>query len=486
MSAFYKTDRQARETFATDRAQRLLRLLDRLKSGNFKAVIYSNFAEVDDAVFGNYGNKVPASFIFQLRKLNYELMILASRRKELFINDTAGLAVRHGLENTRDLKQEVNADMAFSLPFTAAVASNIVQIILPLTGRMKKCLILDLDNTLWGGIIGDDGMENIQVGELGIGKAFTALQKWVKELKERGIILAVCSQNDPANAREPFEKHPDMVLRMDDISLFVANWDSKAVNIRYIQSVLNIGFDSIVFIDDNPFERELIKREIPEVFVPDLPSDPALYVQYLAELNLFETSSWSNEDTQRTKQYQAEAQRTVLRQAVGTEADFLQSLEMVATVGPFDKFNTPRVAQLTQRSNQFNLRTVRYTENDIASIRTSPDHVTLSFVLKDKFGDHGLIAALILKENGNAFFIDTWVMSCRVLKRGMEQFIMNTVINHARQRKLSHIEGEYLPTSKNGIVKDLLPSLNFQSSNGKWLLKIEPDTNYKTFIHDNE
>ncbi len=485
-AAFYKTDPQARSSFALDRISRVGRLLDRLQSHPFKAVIYSNLIEIDDRIFGNYGNKVPSSFLFQVKKINVELMTIASERASLFINDIASLSLRHGLGFVRDLKQEVNADLPFSLSFTSSVGRNIVEMILPITGRVKKCLILDLDNTIWGGIIGDDGIENIQIGNLGIGKAFITLQKWIKELKERGIILAVCSQNDPVIAREPFEKHPDMVLRMEDISLFVANWGSKAENIRYIQSVLNIGFDSMVFIDDNPFEREQVRLALPDVVVPDLPEDPANYLEYLVELNLFETSSWSKEDLQRTRQYREEAQRDLLKKTSGSESDFLKSLGMEARVSAFDKFNIPRVAQLTQRSNQFNLRTVRYTESEITSIASSRNYSTLAVDLHDKFGDHGLISVVILKQSDGALFIDTWVMSCRVLKRGMEQFIMNSIVDRAKQLNLTLIEGEYLPTAKNGIVRDLFKSLNFEEAGDKWQLTVDDGTQYKTYINERQ
>ena len=235
-------------------------------------------------------------------------------------------------------------------------------------------MILDLDNTTWGGIIGDDGMENIQIGSLGIGKAFSEFQYWIKKLKNRGIIVAVCSKNTESVAKEPFEKHPDMVLRLSDISVFIANWDNKVDNIRQIQSILNIGFDSMVFLDDNPFERNIVRENIPEICVPELPEDPANYLEYLYGLNLFETVSFSNEDSARTKLYQIEAERAKVQKKFTNEDDFLKNLEMVSVIEPFNKFNTPRMAQLSQRTNQFNLRTIRYSEADIERISKSKDY----------------------------------------------------------------------------------------------------------------
>ena len=235
-----------------------------------------------------------------------------------------------------------------------------------------------MDNTTWGGIIGDDGIEKIQIGTLGLGKAFTELQLWAKNLKERGIILAVCSKNTDHIAKEPFEKHPDMILRLEDIAVFVANWENKADNIRYIQSVLNIGFDSMVFLDDNPFERNLVRQELPEVTVPELPKDPAEYITYLQQFNLFETVSYSKLDSDRTSKYQEEAKRVGMKKSFASVDDYLGNLNMLAIAASFDDFNVPRIAQLTQRSNQFNLRTIRYTEKDVRDIMASDKHYSMS------------------------------------------------------------------------------------------------------------
>jgi FkbH-like protein len=482
LTRFYSSSEQQKKDFASGYVTKLNELIDNIKEHLPSKIIYCNFIEVNDRVFGNYGNKVDSSFIFQIRKLNYELMLLATAQRNLFINDISTLNNQVGFKFAFDSKIYISADFVFSLDFTTSVAKNVVDIILPIIGRMKKCLILDLDNTIWGGIIGDDGIENIQIGDLGIGKAFTQLQAWAKQLKQRGIILAVCSKNTESLAKEPFEKHPDMVLKLDDISVFVANWETKVDNIRYIQSVLNIGYDSMVFIDDNPFEREFIRREIPGIEVPELPEDTSEYVGFLQMLNLFETASFSEEDIERTRQYQEEAKRVVLKQSFNNESDYLKSLEMISYVKAFDNFSTPRVAQLTQRSNQFNLRTIRYTEEDIQRIIFSPDYITLSFNLKDKFGDHGLIAALILNNRSISLFIDTWVMSCRVLKRGMEKFIINEIVKVAKSKKINQIVGEYLPTPKNAIVKDLYPSLGFYLENQQWVLDIISFTPHEIYI----
>ena len=447
-----------------------------------KKIIYFNYPEIEDTVFGSYANKVDSSFTFQVRKLNYELMHLSQQHQNLFICDIAGLQNKLGRDVMFAANVYTSTEMILSMDALPYVASRLMDIVCAVKGQFKKCLILDLDNTVWGGVVGDDGLEGIQLGHgLGIGKAFTEFQMWVKKLKQRGIIICVASKNNEDTAKEPFEKHPDMVLKLDDIAVFQANWETKVDNIRTIQSILNIGFDSMVFLDDNPFERNMVRENIKGITVPELPEDPAEYLEYLYSLNLFETASYSNLDKDRTKQYQVEAQRVSLSKTFTNEVDFLKSLNMVSVVSGFTKFNIPRVAQLSQRSNQFNLRTVRYTDADIEALANDPNVIDLSFTLEDKFGDNGLIAAVIMKPlDKETLFVDTWFMSCRVLKRGMENFTLNTMVEKAKAAGYKKIIGEYLPTPKNGMVAEHYPQLGFtsivDSNTNQWELSL---TDYK-------
>jgi len=449
---------------------------------NAKALFY-NYPEINDSVYGSYANKIESSFLFQLRKLNYELMCLASKSANFYLCDLSSLQNQIGKAFIFQPSIFVNAEMVLSVDALPLVADLTIAVINAINGRLKKCLIIDLDNTIWGGIIGDDGMENIQIGDLGIGKAFTEFQFWVKKLKNRGIIIAVCSKNTESVAKEPFEKHRDMILRLDDISVFVANWENKVDNLIKIRDILNIGFDSMVFLDDNPVERMLVRENIPEMVVPELPVDPADYLEYLYTLNLFETASVSNEDLERTKFYQIEEKRIISQREFTKEGDFLQSLNMHAAMEPFNKFNTPRIAQLSQRSNQFNLRTVRYTDADIENLLLVKDHFTFSFSLEDKFGDHGQIAAVVLRnENETAVFIENWFMSCRVLNRGMENFILNTIVKFARSNGFIKLIGEFVPTSKNEMVKDHYLTLGFEKKGDYWELELSNYQIKKNYI----
>jgi FkbH-like protein len=480
---FYALETGDRKNLCADQIAYVAKLYETIRSVSSARVLYFNFCEYDDGVFGNYANKNESSFLFQTRNINVELSRLSFRYADLFVVDMAAIQNTLGRREFTDPKTLYSADMAISVPAVPLAAKGVCDIILACEGSFKKCLVLDLDNTVWGGVVGDDGIENIQIGELGIGRAYSEFQWWVKQLKGRGIIIAICSRNSEEIAKEPFIKHPDMVLRLDDISVFVANWDNKPDNIRYIQQVLNIGFDSMVFIDDSPFERENVRRELPSVRVPELPPDPAEYLDHLVSLNLFETASVSEEDAQRTKQYQVEAKRAVAQKSFSSEKEFLASLSMKSKVRPVEPFTAPRVAQLTQRSNQFNLRTIRYTDADILRIMASDEYRTFAFTLEDQFGDNGLISVVILQKKEKSLFIDTWIMSCRVLKRSMENFVLNELVAFASANGYVELVGEYLPTPKNGMVKDHYRLLGFkESGENRWVLKTGDYTERETFV----
>jgi FkbH-like protein len=433
--------------------------------------LFFNLADPGDGVFGNYANKVDWSLQNQIRLCNLELTRLAGEANDFHVYDLAALQAAMGRAALFDPKLYFTSKFALTPGILPLVARDVVKMLAARRGSFLKCVILDLDNTLWGGVIGDDGLDRIQVGELGLGPAFTAFQAWLKQLRDRGIVLAVCSKNDEANAREPFLKHPDMVLRLEDIAVFMANWDDKATNIRRIKNVIDIDYGAMMFLDDNPIERQLVRESFPTMIVPDLPADPSEYVTYLTGLNPFETASYTPQDAQRTGEYQVEAKRHAEREKFVDLTDFLRSLEMRAVVQSFLPFNIPRVAQLTQRSNQFNLRTVRYTERQIAELAGSPAHVTLAFELKDRFGDSGLISVIILEIQGDAFFVDTWLMSCRVLGRGMDQFVLNTIVEKAKELGIKRVRGEYISTAKNGMVKDHYAKLGFTPEDAnRWVL----------------
>lgn len=475
---FCELDNTMKSSFSENVYSRIYQYWTMINQNINTNILQFTFAENDPRTFGNYACKTSESFIYQIRKLNLMIMEGAQQIKNVYLVDVNYIQSIYGRNNFYDDKMYYIAKMPFSTEILPEISKQVIDIVKSFMGLVKKCAILDLDNTLWGGVIGDDGLNGIQIGELGVGHAFSEFQMWLKELKRRGIILAVCSKNNEDTAKEPFEKHPEMVLKLSDISMFVANWEDKASNIQNIQQTLNIGMDSIVFFDDNPFERNLVKSMIPEITVPELPEDPALYLSYIKSLNLFETASYSEADKDRTRQYQAEIDRQGLQKKFETFDDYLKSLEMVAQAKPFDEFYYPRIAQLTQRSNQFNLRTIRYTEAEIERVANSNDNFTIYYTLKDKFGDHGLISVVILdKKDDETLFISTWLMSCRVLKRGMEEFIINKIIEVAIENGYKKVVGEYIKTPKNSMVEHIYEKMNFDCvGDNKYVANVD---NYK-------
>ena len=442
---------------------RILRIWDALQNQSSARIVQFNYPLPYERQFGNYDLKVSQSLYSVTAELNSRIALHARERANVLVCDVEAIASYIGRKDWFDERLWVLSKTFCRLDHLPRVAQSLVQIVLSSMGRVVKCVILDLDNTLWGGVVGDDGPLNIAIDPHGEGEAFYHFQQYLLSLKKRGILLAVCSKNDPNIALQPFLENPNMVLKREDIAVFVANWESKVDNIRFIRDTLQIGFDSMVFLDDNPFERNLIREFLPEVLVPDLPEDPAEYVLAICELNLFETSSFSLEDTARTELYKREASRRQTESRFSNIDDFLKSLEMRIEVARFELSKIPRIAQLTQRSNQFNLTTHRYNEAECEAMMLDQENfLPLYACLNDRFGDHGLISVVILNVKAMELEIRDWLMSCRVLQRGVEQFLMNRVVDFAIQKGLGRICGQYVPTTKNGMVKDFYAQFGFE------------------------
>jgi FkbH-like protein len=368
-----------------------------------------------------------------------------------------GLTAWHDAGLWHRAKQEIS-------PTAAPMYGDLVgRIIAARLGRSFKCLVLDLDNTLWGGVIGDDGLEGIVLGQgSAMGEAFVAFQDYCRELSRRGVILAVCSKNDAANALEAFDKHPEMVLRRGDIACFVANWSDKASNLRAIAEQLNIGLDSLVFVDDNPFERSLVRQELPMVAVPEIGDDPVSYAQTIADAGYFEALAITEEDRERSGQYQGNLMRESLRSTATDLPSYLRGLEMRLAWRGFDAVGLSRIVQLINKTNQFNLTTRRTTEDDVLGVMRDSRAFGLQLRLIDRFGDNGIIAIVIGRmRDGDDLVIDTWLMSCRVLGRQVEPTTLNLVAAQARRLGARRLVGEYVPTKKNAMVRDHYERLGF-------------------------
>jgi FkbH-like protein len=376
--------------------------------------------------------------------------------------DVAGLAETVGLAEWHSPVEWNLAKLPFASTFFPLYADHVCRLIGALHGKSRRCLVLDLDNTVWSGVIGDDGLEGIVIGPGdATGEAHLSLQQAALSLRDRGIVLAVSSKNDDAVARSAFQTHPEMLLREEHISVFQANWNDKASNIKAIAEELSLGLDALVFLDDNPAERGLVRRLLPQVAVPELPEDPSLYARTLLASGYFEAITFSAEDRNRADFYRDNARRIALQNQAGDVDAYLASLEMVIRFRPFDDVGRARITQLINKSNQFNLTTRRYTEAEIRDIGRDPNCYTLQVSLADIYGDNGMISVVICQRNGEDWYLDTWLMSCRVLGRRVENAVLSELLGEARGRGIRRIVGAYRATARNKMVEDHYAKLGF-------------------------
>jgi FkbH-like protein len=438
----------------------LLDLAHQLHQKTRAEVIMTNFPLPARHDLGAYRSRTLGSDWSFRKSVNLELGLAAP--PYLHICDIEFLGLRHGGMMARDERSWFESKQPCSANLLPHVAREIAQITYSLHRAPKKVLVLDLDNTLWGGVVAEDGLEGIEIGDTSPrGEAFKAFQKYIASLKERGVILAVCSKNDHEKAVAAFEQHPEMVLRMDDFVSFKANWEPKSDNIHQMATELNLGLDSFVFIDDSPGEIDIVRQFVPEVSTILLGPDPSDYVAQLQDCRFFEPRTITSEDADRTVQYNTEAKRRALSSGVTDMRAYLESLAMEASVSPFSKVDAPRLSQLINKSNQFNLTTRRRTEADVLALIDSPAHSCFSVRLKDQFGDHGLISILIAAKVDNVMQIDTWLMSCRVLKRQVEDEVLNEVARLAIALGCEKLIGFYFPTPKNEMVRDFYTRMGF-------------------------
>ncbi|MBQ6975305.1 MAG: HAD family hydrolase [Selenomonadaceae bacterium] len=456
---------------------RYLQIWESLTKKFSAVVIQNNFDLPFSAALGNFDAAATYGTIPFVEELNRLFANYAQSHGNFFIHDLHGLSARIGLEKWHNRFQYHAYKFAMNYEVMPKVALNLSKIIRAVFGKNKKCLVLDLDNTLWGGVIGDDGLENLQIGhETPAAEAFTEFQKYVLKLKRRGVILAVCSKNDEDVAKSGFT-HPDSVLKFEDFAAFYANWQPKNENIAAIAAELNIGIDSLVFIDDNPAERQIVRDTLPEVAVPEVDAaDIFSYIHAIEGAGYFEPLTISDDDLKRNDTYRENKQRQNLAASVSNYDDFLISLNMHAEIASFKPIYFDRIAQLTNKTNQFNLTTRRFTRAEIEQIAADSRYITLYGRLEDKFGDNGLISVIIGEKRNDEVHVNLWLMSCRVLKRGMEFAMLDELVKRCGDCK--KIIGYYFPTKKNKMVENFYSDFGFtliekNSSGTTWELPIE-------------
>jgi FkbH-like protein len=425
--------------------------------------IVQTLPALPETTFGSFDRSVPGTLRRLCADFNAAVVENVKDTHDLIL-DVAALAETVGLADWHAPGQWNIGKFAFDTKFLPLYAEHVARLLGALKGKSRKCLVLDLDNTVWGGVIGDDGLEGIIIGQGdATGEAYLDVQRAALDLRDRGIVLAISSKNADDVARSAFRGHPEMLLRENHIAVFQANWNDKATNISAIASELSIGLDSIVFVDDNPAERALVREMLPEVAVPELPEDPALYARTLAAAGYFETVAFSQEDRNRAGFYADNARRVALQSQAGDLESYLASLHMKVVFRPFDATGRSRIAQLINKSNQFNLTTHRYSELAVAELERDPACFTLQVRLLDTFGDNGMISVVVCRPRPNSVWeIDTWLMSCRVLGRRVEQMVLREILSHARARGIKKLLGVYVPSGKNGLVRDHYAKLGFE------------------------
>ncbi|MCC6239319.1 MAG: HAD family hydrolase [Phycisphaerales bacterium] len=435
-------------------------LWQRLRQRSKAKIIQHNFALEEAVAMGHLATRLAGSRYNMMQQLNHRLAMAAGN--DVAMVDCQRLSSLIGQWRWFDPKYWNLSKQAVSLQALPLLARHTAAVLASELGLSRKCLVLDLDNTLWGGVIGEDGMGGIKLGQGSpVGEAYIAFQEYLLQLKNKGVILTVNSKNNDADAREVFQKHPEMRIKLDDIAVFVANWQPKPQNVQHIAKVLNIGIDSMVFVDDNPVERQAMRQFLPQVDTIVMPTDPSLYVRTLSNYLLFETSSFTREDAARAQQYHARAQIAELEQSAGSIEDFYRSLQMKATVKPFDRFSLPRIAQLLGKTNQFNLTTRRHGAGELEKFMADPACVHYALTLRDRFANHGLVSLIIAFKRGDILDIDTWLMSCRVIGRTVEAELLSQLTHQALAMGCKTIQGTYIPTAKNAMVQDIFAKFGF-------------------------
>ena len=430
------------------------------------AIIQQTVLPTEPPVFGHFERLVPASRGAVAAQFDYKL-VSAAAREGVILLDLRAAALDVGAQSMTNLMLWHHAKQEVAPTAVPWVGDQVGRILAAMRGLSKKVLVLDLDNTIWGGVIGDDGIEGIVLGQgSAAGEAYAAFQRYVKSLSDRGVILAVSSKNDAAVAEAAFGNHPEMVLKRQDIAAFEASWGDKPAALRRIAQDLNVGLDSLVFFDDNPAERELMRQILPMVAVPEVPEAVERYIACLGEAGYFEAVAFTADDRQRTEQYAANSRRKQLETSTTDLQGFLRDLDMRLAVLPFRPVDVPRIAQLINKTNQFNVTTRRYTEAEVTGMMNDPSTLTFSARLDDCFGSNGIVSIVIGRivahEGVQALDLDTWLMSCRVLGRSVENAVLAVVVDTARQAGVERLIGRYRPSPKNGMVRDLFPRLGFK------------------------
>ena len=471
----YSVTFEKRKKIIEEKISEIKNLLLNFQKNSNKKLIISIVSMPMYSSNGILDNKSEFGFYEMINKLNSDLITFAKNKQFLFVYDFNQFIRKYGEKNIFDYRQFFIGDIQISFKYIPYFANELLSYIKPSLGINRKCIVLDLDNTLWGGIVGEDGFDGIELGETPNGKAFVEFQKQLLALWEQGIILAVNSKNNFEDAIKIINEHPNMILRKKNFACIQINWNDKAENLKQIANEINIGLNSIVFLDDDKINQERIMQEFPEVLTINLPNDPSQYVSILNDLNDFNVLHRTNEDVKRGEMYTQQRERNELQKSVTNLDEFLKQLDIIVKIKKSNEFLIPRISQLTLKTNQFNLTTRRYQENEIKDLSNNSKFEVGCAQVLDKFGDNGITGVYIINKNEKSWIIDTFLLSCRIMGRGVEDAILSKILTNAKQNGVEEIRAEFIPTAKNKPSENFLENSGFKKENKFWIYKLNND-----------
>jgi len=479
----YSIDEKQRQNFVEKKFKEIENLITIfLKNSNSKLII-SNFFIPTNSNYGIFETKSNFGLQKMINTLNNNLQDFIRNLDSVYLFDMNGFISKHGENNVFDPKQFLFGDIKISLDFIPYLVNDLMGYVIATLGISKRCIVLDLDNTLWGGIIGEDEFDGIKLGSDPSGKAFVEFQKHLLGLHNRGILLAINSKNNFDDAMKVIEEHPDMILKKEHFASIKINWNDKVSNIKEISDELNFGLENFVFFDDDPLNREFMKSSLPQVLTVDLPSDPSKYVRTMQEMNEFNLLKITNEDKQRGVMYSQQRERKTFETSSNNLEDFLKNMDLKITIKKVDTFTIPRISQLILKTNQFNLTTKRYSLEEIQKMSQNNNMLMGCVQVEDKFGDNGITAAFIVEKNGTKeWILDTFLLSCRVMGRQIEKSILGYIIKLAKQNNVDKIIANFIPTKKNQPIENFLPDCGFKKEQDFWSISLNDSFMAPDFI----
>ena len=471
----YKISVDERKILVKQKIDEIENLVQNFEKNSSSKLIITNFNIPYYSPNGIIETKSEFGFHEMIEEINKALRNLSKNHNSTYINDFNQFVSKYGEKNIFDYRQFHVGDIQISFNFIPTFANELLGYIKPLSGKNKKCIILDLDNTLWGGVIGEDGFDGIELGHTSNGNAFVEFQKELLSLWNQGIILAVNSKNNFDDAMKVIREHPEMILREENFASIQINWNDKAQNIKQISDEINIGLNSFVFFDDDKINQERIHQEFPEILTIDLPKDPSQYAPILKDLNDFNVLQRTQEDAKRGEMYTQQKERKKLENSVSDLNEFLKQLDITVKIKKSNKFLIPRISQLTLKTNQFNLTTKRYQEEEIENLSNNTNYEVGCAQVIDKFGDNGITGAFIVKKNEKVWVIDTFLLSCRIMGRGVENAILSEILKQAKNNDIDEIKAEFIPTEKNQPAENFLANYGFKKQDKFWIYKLNND-----------